>query len=98
MHQPYADFMTELVKTLYKTFTPDKNEPLVRKRSSIRFILELFNYGGISDAKPMCKLVDCLVETLQWTPSDYLALLMSFVKFGNKTILGYEREKKTQVL
>lgn len=97
MHQHYADFMTELVKTLYKTFAPDKNESLARKRSSLRFILELFNYGGITDPKPMFKLVNYLVENFDTNPSDNLALLMSFAKYANKTILGYKHPKKPKV-
>ncbi|GAB2225830.1 hypothetical protein Droror1_Dr00021597 [Drosera rotundifolia] len=95
LHQRYQDFSTILIQSLSKIFTPgkniedletDRNTKAVKKRSTLRLLLELFFVGVIEDSNIFINVIKDLTGTEQLKDRDIiqtnLSLLSTFAKQG----------------
>ena len=95
LHQRYKDFAPNLVQGLLKVFFPgksadesdvDKNLKALRKRSTLRLLMELYFVGVIDDAGIFPNIVKDLTSSDHLKDRDAtqanISLLTSFAKQG----------------
>lgn len=95
LHQRYKDFAPSLVQGLLKVFSPgksvdeldtDKNLKAMKKRSSLKLLLELFFVGVIEDGGIFINIIKDLTSGEQLKDRDAtqtsLTLLSSFARQG----------------
>eukprot|EP01125_Pyxidicula_operculata_P019478 TRINITY_DN7077_c0_g3_i5.p1 TRINITY_DN7077_c0_g3~~TRINITY_DN7077_c0_g3_i5.p1 ORF type:complete len:1281 (+),score=421.17 TRINITY_DN7077_c0_g3_i5:575-3844(+) len=93
LHRYYAEFMAELIPSLAKIFQPDKTE-MSRKRATLRLLTELYIYGLFSDYPLIHKILEKIVDDFDSDSIQNLALVLGFVRYARKDLLGIERRKK----
>jgi regulator of nonsense transcripts 2 len=98
LHQRYKDFSPCLIQGLLKVFSPgktgeelDNSSRAMKKRSTLKLLLELYFVGIVEDASIFVNIVKDLTSTEHLkdreTTQTNLSLLTSFVKQG-KYFLG----------
>ncbi|KAJ7289004.1 hypothetical protein O6H91_Y308000 [Diphasiastrum complanatum] len=100
LHQRYKDFSSSLLQGLMKTFFPgkagedvdgDRSLRAMRKRSTLKFLMELYYCGVFEDASIFLNIIKDLtnVDNLRdrETTQTNLSLLVSFARQG-RTLLG----------
>uniref|UniRef100_A0A6B2KWV6 MIF4G domain-containing protein n=1 Tax=Arcella intermedia TaxID=1963864 RepID=A0A6B2KWV6_9EUKA len=92
-HRYYTDFISELVPALKKVFQPEKNEPISRKRSTLRFLTELFTYGLYNDYTLVLGIVENVVDEFK-DDNQTISLILSFVRHARRDLLGIQKKSK----
>ena len=100
LHRRYEDFtpplLAGLTDSLMSVDTGDKDESR-RKRIQLRFAIELFQDGILSDESFLVKLLRKITcKTKASVPSNQtvdLVGLTSFVKYGAETVFGYASKR-----
>ncbi|PIN10169.1 hypothetical protein CDL12_17245 [Handroanthus impetiginosus] len=100
LHQRYKDFSPSLVQGLLKVFVPgksaedidaDKNSRAMKKRSSLKLLLELYFVGVVEDCGIFINIIKDLTSTEHLKDRDAtqtnLSLLASFARQG-RFLLG----------
>lgn len=95
LHQRYKDFAPSLIQGLLKVFSPgkpgdeldaDKNLKAMKKRSSLKLLLELYFVGVIEDGGIFINIIKDLTSVEQLKDRDAtqtsLTLLSSFARQG----------------
>ncbi|KAE9608234.1 putative up-frameshift suppressor 2 [Lupinus albus] len=95
LHQRYKDFVPSLIQGLLKVFSPgkpgdesdaDKNLKAMKKRSSLKLLLELYFVGVIEDGGIFINIIKDLTSAEQLKDRDAtqtsLTLLSSFARQG----------------
>ncbi|XP_020573471.1 regulator of nonsense transcripts UPF2 isoform X2 [Phalaenopsis equestris] len=95
LHQRYKDFSPSLIQGLLKVFSPgksvddleaDKNLKAMKKRSTLRLLIELFFVGVVEDASIFVNIIKDLTGLEQLKDRDAtqtnLSLLTSFARQG----------------
>ncbi|KAK7281415.1 hypothetical protein RIF29_09392 [Crotalaria pallida] len=95
LHQRYKDFAPTLIQGLLKTFSPgkpgdesdaDRNLKAMKKRSSLKLLLELYFVGVIEDGGIFINIIKDLTSAEQLKDRDAtqtsLSLLSSFARQG----------------
>jgi regulator of nonsense transcripts 2 len=103
LHQRYKDFSPCLIQGLLKAFFPgksgddldsDKNSRAMKKRSTLKLLMELYFVGIVEDASTFISIIKDLtsVEHLKdrETTQTNLSLLASFARQG-KHFLGLQK-------
>ncbi|XP_037486437.1 regulator of nonsense transcripts UPF2-like isoform X3 [Triticum dicoccoides] len=103
LHQRYKDFSPCLIQGLLKAFfpgkagddiDPDKNSRAMKKRSTLKLLMELYFVGIVEDASTFINIIKdlTLVEHLKdrETTQTNLTLLASFARQG-KHFLGLQK-------
>ncbi len=100
MHHRYTEFTPLLISTLSKVFVsfkfndPEANSKFIKKRITMRLLIELYIVAVFSDSSVLVNMVQDLVngglaeqkavhaqESLQ-----YLSLIVNFVKYGSELL------------
>ncbi|KAL2555491.1 Regulator of nonsense transcripts UPF2 [Forsythia ovata] len=100
LHQRYKDFSSSLVQGLLKIFLPgkstedldgDKNSRAMKKRSTLKLLLELYFVGVVEDSSIFTNVIKDLTSTEHLKDRDAtqtnLSLLASFARQG-RYLLG----------
>ncbi|CAA2971180.1 regulator of nonsense transcripts UPF2 [Olea europaea subsp. europaea] len=100
IHQRYKDFSSSLVQGLLKIFLPgkstedldgDKNSKAMKKRSTLKLLLELYFVGVVEDSSLFTNIIKDLTSTEHFKDRDAtqtnLSLLASFARQG-RYLLG----------
>ncbi|CAI9767454.1 unnamed protein product [Fraxinus pennsylvanica] len=100
LHQRYKDFSSSLVQGLLRTFLPgkppedldgDKNSRAMKKRSTLKLLLELYFVGVVEDSSIFTNIIKDLTSTEHFKDRDAaqtnLSLLASFARQG-RCLLG----------
>ncbi|KAL6494999.1 Regulator of nonsense transcripts upf2 [Orobanche gracilis] len=100
LHQRYTDFSPSLAQGLLKVFVPgksledldaDKNSPAMKKRSTLKLLLELYSVGVVEDTGLFISIIKDLTSADHFKDRDAtqtnLSLLASFARHG-RFLLG----------
>eukprot|EP00029_Vermamoeba_vermiformis_P002932 TRINITY_DN1329_c0_g1_i5.p1 TRINITY_DN1329_c0_g1~~TRINITY_DN1329_c0_g1_i5.p1 ORF type:complete len:1191 (+),score=394.25 TRINITY_DN1329_c0_g1_i5:17-3589(+) len=93
-HQLYAEFSADIIPALVKTFHAEK-ENLVKARSLLRLLTELYIYGVYSDHTIILDIVKQTVENRD-KMSHNLSLMVGFVRYGLE-LLGIQNKAENTV-
>ncbi|KAL0290372.1 UNVERIFIED_CONTAM: Regulator of nonsense transcripts UPF2 [Sesamum calycinum] len=101
LHQRYKDFSPSLVQGLLKVFAPgksaedldaDKNSRAMKKRSTLKLLLELYFVGVVEDSGIFVNIIKDLTSTEHLKDRDAtqtnLSLLASFARQGRMVSLA----------
>eukprot|EP01018_Ginkgo_biloba_P009187 Gb_41555 [translate_table: standard] len=100
LHQRYKDFSPNLIQGLLKVFFPgkasedadmDRSSRAMKKRSTLKLLMELYFVGVIEDASFFINIIKDLTSTEHFRDRDstqmHLSLLVSFARQG-RVFLG----------
>jgi regulator of nonsense transcripts 2 len=74
LHQNYAEFTTELLPSLRKVVSPAAKEPLTKRRSVLRLLIDLYTSGVYDDLPIVYSLVESIKVNFVICNSSLLSL------------------------